>query len=731
MKKFCVISVVLGLVSSNLFAYPLTGVTDSLKKLIEPSLKRSAQSPDTMLIRRIDQLAEEFYESSPDSTTYYGNLEISLAKKIKDQRGIADGQVQIANVNKFRGEYKTSEGNYNAALSIYKKIGYSHGIVKSLIGLGRLQEFSGSFAAAIKSYNLALSISRNTKNLADEADCYNMLGITYDNKGQFSKALDNYFKSLSINIQQKDELSAADKYCNIGIIMQELELYPKALAYYSKALTIWQRFEDTQGIATINQNIGEVLLEQKKYDNAIKHLQKASATFHSMSDQEGISLIYYDLGLYHYNNNHIDSALYYMDLSLQSADKNKISFNRVNAFEGLAKAYNKAKDFKNAFKYASVALSTADKLGSKNLEANATLQVSIALAGLKRFEEAYLQLQRHALLRSELKHSESVQKAELYNLEIEFARKQKQIAEKAHKREEDYKSKIAMQKNVNFFYVLAIAVTAPLSVVYYRGRRRQKQINAELQEKNREILSQKEHLNSQSIKLNELNLLKDRLIGILAHDLRAPISTLRGLFTLMIDETIGHEEFIEMTPKVFSRLEHTSDFLDTLLFWINSQVDTASKEVTRFEMNDLVERELTHIEDRLEQKDITVQVDIPPDTIVLADPSSIRIVIHNLLTNAIKFSNRGSSIRILARLEDGMVVFCIKDNGIGMSEDYRKNLFKSRINSIIGTENESGTGMGLLFCKDLIEKYNGRIWVESTPGEGTAISFALPIGTSI
>lgn len=714
-----------------MFAYPLTGVTDSLKKLIEPSLKRSTLSPDTTLIRRIDLLAGEFYDSFPDSATYYGNLEISLAKKINDQRGIADGKVQIANVNKFRGEYTASESNYNAALSIYKKIGYSHGIVKSLIGLGRLKEFSGDFGSAIKSYNQALSISKEAKNLADQANSYNMLGITYDNKGQFSKALDNYFKSLIINIQQKDELSAADKYCNIGIIMQELELYPKALAYYSKAFAIWQHFEDLQGIATINENIGEVLMEQKKYDEAIKHLRKASATFHNMSDQEGISFIYYDLGQYHYNNNHIDSALYYMHLSLQSANNNKISFNRVNAFEGLAKAYNKAKDYKNAFKYAGMALNAAERLGSKNLESGAILQLSNALAGLKKFEEAYLQLQRYAQLRSELKHGESFQKAELYNLEIEFARKEKQIAEKDHKREQDYRAKVKMQENVNLFYVLAIAVTATLSIIYYSGRRRQKKINAELKEKNNEILLQKEHLDGQSVKLNDLNLLKDRLIGILAHDLRAPISTLRGLFTLMIDDTIGREEFIEMTPKVFNKLEHTSDFLDTLLFWINSQVDAGSVEVTCFEMSELVDRELVHIEDRLELKDLTVQVDIQPGTLVLADPNSIRIVIHNFLTNAMKFSKRGSVIHISAQIENGMVVFCMQDEGIGMSDDHRNNLFKNRINSVVGTENESGTGMGLLFCKDLIEKYKGRIWIESTLGVGTTISFELPEGSSL
>lgn len=316
----------------------------------------------------------------------------------------------------------------------------------------------------------------------------------------------------------------------------------------------------------------------------------------------------------------------------------------------------------------------------------------------------------------------------MYNLEIEFTKKQTQIADRQHRREQIYKQKLAQQKSVNLIYVVATLVTASLSVVYYRGRRKQKEINSVLKEKNSEILSQQEDLNNQSVKLNELNLLKDRLIGVLAHDLRAPISTLRGLFNLMIDESISRQEFIDMTPTVFNKLEHTSDFLDTLLFWINSQVDTVDRGLKTFAIGDIVSRELTHLDDRLEQKALTVEVDIAPDAVVLADPNSIRIVIHNFLTNAIKFSKREGLIEISARRQNDDIVFSMKDYGIGMREEYMSTLFKSRVNSISGTENESGTGMGLLFCKDLIEKYKGRIWVESTFGVGTALYFTLPVG---
>lgn len=727
MKPFCAIFIFLNTLCSAFAAHPLNGATDSLKKLLSTKLRDPSTVADTTTIRRLNELAYQFYESFPDSTTYYGQLEIKLAKKINDKQGIADGYVQVASVDAYVGNYDIAEKLYREALDIYKQLGFAHGLFSCYTGLGSIQDYLGNYNSAIQLYNKGLQIATAARNEADAAECYNLIGITYDNRGDYSKALDNYFKSLIINIKQKDELAAADKYCNIGIIMHELELYPKALDYYKKAKDIWTRLNDVQGLGVITQNIGEVLLDQERYTEALPHLNYARANFIKMHDQDGISLIYYDFGLYSLRTNRTDSAVYYFNQALRSANHSKIKYNAAKANLGLAEAYNSKKDFDKAYSHALEAQATSGNLGSMTIKADAMRQAGIALAGLKRFEEAYNQMLVYSALRSHLKHNESVQKIAFYNLEIEFAKKQKQITDQQRERENAFKQRLALQKKMNMGYAAITLVVATLAIIYYRGRRRQKAINAVLKEKNKEILLQQEDIHNQSVKLNELNLLKDRLIGVLAHDLRAPISTLRGLFTLMIDESITHKEFVEMTPTVFNKLEHTSDFLDTLLFWINSQVDTTDANIKTFNIDEVVTKELLHLDDKINQKDLSIAIKINADIAAFADPSSIRIVIHNFLTNAIKFSNRGGLIEISAFTENKRMVFCIKDNGIGMSEKHLANLFKSRVNSLQGTENESGTGMGLLFCKDLIEKYKGKIWIESKLNIGSKLCFDLPV----
>jgi signal transduction histidine kinase len=309
-----------------------------------------------------------------------------------------------------------------------------------------------------------------------------------------------------------------------------------------------------------------------------------------------------------------------------------------------------------------------------------------------------------------------------YNLELDFAKKQKDLAAKQRQKEKVYQQKIAKQTTENLVSAAVILILAIIALVYYVAKSKQQKINALL-------AAQQADLNTQAAKLNELNILKDRLIGVLAHDLRAPISTLRGLFNLMIDTSITTEEFIAMTPRVFNTLEHTSDFLDTLLFWINSQVDLAEDRTTNFGLIDIVNRELLHLEDKLKQKNITTQINVAANAVAHADPNSVRIVVHNFLTNAIKFSKRDGLIEISAWLEgDEGVVFCLKDHGVGMTTEYLNTLFKSQVTSATGTENESGTGMGLLFCKDLIEKQKGKIWAKSNLGAGTELCFMLPAG---
>ena len=702
---------------------------DSLRTLLATTLANKSNPADTLTINRINRLAAEFYNVTPDSALYYGKLAIGHSRIIKYNKGAADGLLVTANVYVREGDYTNAQKNLTEAKVLYIGLKDEKGISDCFLDYGRMYELIANYDLASSYFKQALDIKERIKDEPGIAKCYNNMGMVADDIGKSSKALDNYFKSLSINIKLHNKLDAASNYNNIGAVMQDLEIYPKSLEYYQRAIKIWQECHSIHGIGVAYQNIGEILMAQEKYDKAIVYLSKSMEVNKEQDDKNGISYLYADLGLCYANKKQYKTSLSDLSQALEIATIYKIDFNKAYAYIGFATVYNMQADYQHAYQYALLAKTLSDKLGSLSIRIPATLQLSKALGGLKKFE-AYEIRQQYDDLKDSLKSDEIVQKLTSFSLESNFAEKQRRIAEQHHRLDDLYKQKIQRRELLSAIFFLIILGMGAIVVVYYRAKLKQKKINAILEVKNHQVSKQKNDLNEQAQKLNDLNTLKDRLISVLAHDLRAPLSTLRGLFSLLEDDTLSQEQFLSMIPNALRKLEYTSDFLDTLLFWVNSQMENFTSSATSFAIKDIVTVEIENYHDQAASKGITLIDNVPACLVALADQGSIRIVIRNLLTNAIKFCGQNDKISIDAcQRADNYILFSVKDTGVGMSQAQLNKLFKSKVDSGTGTNNESGTGMGLLFCKDLIEKCNGKIWVSSEAGEGTEFFLTLPAGS--
>jgi two-component system sensor histidine kinase/response regulator len=698
---------------------------DSLKKLINQGSKSPA---DTLTVNRLNKLASTYFQSNPDSTYYYGQKAVNLSRKIGYTAGLANGLLQTGHVNYFKGKSAQAQQDLGEAIGIFKKLKDKKGLVATYQYLGAMYTLLADYQHAIMNLNLAVDINNSLGN--DElmqTILYKSMGNVYFSKGELSKSLDYYYKGLFIAIKNHYTLPAGNLYNNIGAALQNMEVYPNALEHFKKALEILGKTDNNQALGTINQNIGEILLAQNNLDGAIRYLNKANYIVNKQNDKDGLSSVYTDLGLCYAAKKKFGKAINYIDTSLQIAKKYKIIYNQAYALIGLANVYNQQKDYKNAYKYALEGQQLSIKLGNLSVKANAALQLSKALAGLGKSAQAYQFLNEYINFKNQLKSNESIEKSTSYNFELTFALKERQLKQQQYEKDLIYKQKTNSQRLINIIFVVIILAMILISGVYYREKKKQQNINVMLEHKNHEVLNQKADLDEQAKKLNELNNLKDRLISILAHDLRAPLSTLRGLFGLLQDDTITHQELVDMIPSVLKKLEYTSDFLDTLLFWINSQMENFDISVKEFSVTELIQNEADSNRDEAASKNILFITDIPDGLIATADPNSIRIVVRNLITNAIKFSDKDDTIHVSAYQADQKIIVKVADTGVGMSPDQLNKLFKSKVESKNGTNNELGTGMGLLFCKDLIEKCNGEIWATSEPGLGTVFTFSIPL----
>jgi signal transduction histidine kinase len=243
-----------------------------------------------------------------------------------------------------------------------------------------------------------------------------------------------------------------------------------------------------------------------------------------------------------------------------------------------------------------------------------------------------------------------------------------------------------------------------------------KQAEIELQLKNEE--------------LHKINAEKDKFFSIIAHDLRSPFNGFLGLTELMADGlTHMTLEEIQKTA-VLMRNSATNLFrlLGNLLEWSRLQRGLATFTPTPLLLLPKISEIMVLVLDTANKKEITVNYELPEDLVVFADVNMFEVIIRNLVTNAVKFTPKGGNITVSSQFfPDKSVEIAIRDTGIGMNKNMMDNLFRLDVNTNRkGTDGEYSTGLGLIICKDLVEKHGGKLWAESEDGKGSTFRFSLP-----
>lgn len=228
-------------------------------------------------------------------------------------------------------------------------------------------------------------------------------------------------------------------------------------------------------------------------------------------------------------------------------------------------------------------------------------------------------------------------------------------------------------------------------------------------------------------KLHELNKLKDRLFSIISHDLRTPLLSLMDILNMANDGMVSDEEFRSCLPALTKNIGYTSSLVDNLLQWSMSQLEGTVVNAVHFDIGDNVAYLVNGFHQLADDKDVRIKSNIQKPAMVYADRDMIQAVLRNLISNAIKFCSAGDKITIEADIKVNAATIQITDTGVGISSENVGKLFGNNNFSTRGTTNEHGTGLGLLLCKDFIEKNGGNIWVVSTPGQGSSFYFTLPL----
>jgi signal transduction histidine kinase len=229
--------------------------------------------------------------------------------------------------------------------------------------------------------------------------------------------------------------------------------------------------------------------------------------------------------------------------------------------------------------------------------------------------------------------------------------------------------------------------------------------------------------------LKELNATKDKFFGIIAHDLKNPFCGLMAASELLIDYA---DQFDKENIKNISLLLHDSAkqghaLLENLLEWSRSQTGKLEFNPQKLNVKDVVEENISNMRSHAMNKNIDLKFEIAEGLEVVADKEMINTILRNLLSNAVKFTPKHGKISISVIKLQEQITIRVADTGIGISQENIRNLFRMDVMyTRIGTEQEKGTGLGLLLCKEFVEKHEGKIWVESQVGKGSEFQFTIP-----
>jgi signal transduction histidine kinase len=279
-----------------------------------------------------------------------------------------------------------------------------------------------------------------------------------------------------------------------------------------------------------------------------------------------------------------------------------------------------------------------------------------------------------------------------------------------------------------------LVVVALLAYFMFLAQQKERKAKEYIAEQNEEILQQKEEINQQkdvlalqAKDLEQANQTKDKLFAILGHDLRSPIGSLEGVLNLLNMGVVSQEEFQSFVPQFHKNVKNMQQTLENLLQWSISQMQGINAVPSFVNMPALIEEKIGLFASVAQAKNITLSAQISKDLTVWADANHVRLLLRNLINNAIKFTPKDGKISLIADLQHDQIVVNVIDTGVGMSAEQVGKLFnKSQAFTTYGTSGEKGTGLGLQLCQEIVIKNGGTIWVESEQNKGSTFSFSLP-----
>ncbi|UMB54544.1 ATP-binding protein [Lutibacter sp. A64] len=604
-----------------------------------------------------------------------------------------------------------SQKHFNKALILSEEIEdyWYKGEILNRIAINQYR--TNDTKLALETFNDALYYSKESKNYKAIGSSYSMIGTIFRVNGVYSRAIEYFIKSrLNYRKANFNEGDAWVAYL-LGQVNSDLRNSEKALKYFKEALGKYHILNsidgNTNGLAMCYEQIALLNLEFGNLDEANKNINILLKIYSKTNSKYGISSSYSLLGKLEYLKGNYKQAQEHLYKSLEIKNNYLNLHGKSSIYEYLGLCLIKSGHLNEGLQKINKGLEIALSTKSKKNQLTIYSKLAEVYLGLNDLKKVIYYKNKQIEVQDLILFGEADIQIEQLHTFYELDEKNQQINQLKKEKEVNI-LKIEQQKIYQILMGLVILIIIIIAIIIYLFYNK-------LLHKNNE--------------LNILNTTKNKIFSIIAHDLRSPFNTILGFSDLLSSNAKKLEttKIVKFSQHINSEAANTLSLLDNLLNWAKSQTGQIAFKPKKQNIQTLILQILEELNPTAELKNITLHYLHPEEIEVYADTHMLKTILRNIITNAIKFTHPKGNISICIKQKNKFTEIAVSDDGIGMNDESRNRLFTLHTNDTTkGTANEKGSGLGLIICKEFIEKHGGKIWVTSELDKGTNFYFSLP-----
>jgi len=725
MKKFLFLLILI-----NFFSIKSQAQTKELDSLLV--LLQNHQVEDTIRVNLLNKIAKRYYPVYLDESFEKAEQANKLSKKLKFTKGKGQSFSRLGDFYKGKFNYQKALKYFDSSITNHKEINYKRGISINYNKIANTYKFMNNNQKAFDYYNKSIILNNEINNIKGSSYTFFNMATLFLNQGDYLNAMEHCQKAIELGEKIDDKKVQAYSYNTMGNIFGSQKEYQKALIYYQKALLLNEDRNDLRALSFNYNNLGIVYNNLSEDSNSLMYHQKAISIGEKQNNKRLLSTSYNNIGSIYNKQKDYSKALE----NYQNSLKISIEINNRTvegaAYEGLGKMNFNQGNLKEAYHFGKKAYALANDIQNPILILDSSKLLAESGEALGYYKEAYMYQVIHKKMNDSLNKAENIKKITSLEFQYKYEKDRQLEVQEQQKLEAINAEELKKQKVLRNSLIVSFLLLLIIFSILYRNFIQKSKANAILIKQKQEIQSQAKELHLRNGNLKNLNATKDKFFSIISHDLKNPFNTLLGMSNLLLDDDKNYNkrERKEYLQHINDSTSKTYKLLENLLIWSKSQTGMIKYVPKKIKLKPLVEELVLLFKETSEIKGIKIQQALDKSLKVYGDKNMLNTILRNLISNATKFTPKGGEIFIKAGLYEKdpfFIKIAIQDTGVGIPKEIQEKLF-SICDHIItnGTEDETGSGLGLILCKEFVEKQGGEIWLESEEEKGTIVYFTLP-----